>query len=80
MTELIDTGSLMPIPGTHTSNAFVGYVVADPDGSDAREAASALLTQMCDYTLHLDAYEPLLASLATGTSARSAQRRARQRA
>jgi hypothetical protein len=29
----------------------------------AREVAVELLRQMCDYTLHLDQYEPVLGSL-----------------
>jgi hypothetical protein len=80
MTDLVDTGTLSEIPGTHISNAFVGYVVADPEGGDAREAASALLTQMCDYTLHLDAYEPLLASLSRGERAAAGRAKGRARA
>lgn len=65
MTELVDTGPLSPIPGTFTSNAFTGYVVATTDGVDPDQAAAELLTQMCDYTLHLDEYEEILASLST---------------
>ncbi len=62
MTELVDIEGLKSIPGSPASNWFVGYAVADPAGHKSEAAAVELLSQMCDYTLHLDGYEPLLNS------------------
>ena len=63
MTELVDTENLKSIPGSQVSNLYIGYSVADLAGQRAGLAAVELLRQMCDYTLYLDEYEPLLASL-----------------
>jgi hypothetical protein len=62
MTELVDIEDLKPIPGAPASNWFVGYAIADLAGHKAEIAAVELLSQMCDYTLHLDGYEPLINS------------------
>ena len=67
MTELVNVEDLEPIPGSPVSNWFIGYMIADPAGHRAEHAAVELLGQMCDYTLHLDGHEPLLASFTKKT-------------
>jgi hypothetical protein len=60
MSELIDVGQLKPVKGAMGSNQFMGWAVADPGGDPAEATAVDWLTQMCDHTLHLDGYEPVL--------------------
>jgi hypothetical protein len=40
----------------------MGWAVADPDGAPAPALAQQWLTQMCDSTLKLNGYEPVLAA------------------
>ena len=55
--ELIDTGDLKPLPGSALSNGFISYAIADPAGKTPNSAAVDILTQLCDFTLHLDGWE-----------------------
>jgi hypothetical protein len=64
MLELVDVGDLPTLPGSPPASWFIGYSVADPLGEPAGAVSAELLRQMCDYTLHVDKYEPLLAELA----------------
>jgi hypothetical protein len=61
--ELIALEQLTPIAGTQPVPWFNGWAVADEGGSPPSEVAVVLLRQMCDYTLHLDQYEPVLEAL-----------------
>jgi hypothetical protein len=63
LTELVEADAFDTVPGTPRSNSFTGLAVASPDGEQASETALAWLRQMCDSSLHLDDYEPALASL-----------------
>jgi hypothetical protein len=63
MTELVDIENLPTLPGAPASNSFIGYAIAESSGVPATALAVELLRQMCDYTLHVQNYEPLLASL-----------------
>ncbi|SRR6266542_1977763 len=63
MTEVVDTEGFKSLPGSPASNWFAGWAIADPGGQPAELAAVEMLRQMCDYTLHLDGYEPVLDSL-----------------
>jgi hypothetical protein len=78
MTELVDTEDLKFLPGSPVSNWFMGWAISSPDGQQAPDLAREWLVQMCDNTLHVDAYEPYLEDLTnfrqapadTGPSAR----------
>jgi hypothetical protein len=63
MAEVVDTEGLTPLEGSYPSNQFMGWAVADPDGEPAAAIAVEMLRQMCDYTLNLDGYEPVLEAL-----------------
>lgn len=63
MTELVDIGLLRVLPGAIASSQFLGYAIADPAGRPARDTAHAMLTNLCEYTLHLEDFEPVLAAL-----------------
>ena len=69
ITDLVDIGALKPLPGSWASAEFSGWAVADQDGANPLVTACDLLRQLCDHTLHLDGYEPILASLGTASSA-----------
>ena len=60
MTELVDTEDLKFLPGSPASNWFMGWAISSPDGQQAPDLAREWLVQMCDNTLHVDAYEPYL--------------------
>jgi hypothetical protein len=63
MGELVDTGSLRPLPGATPSQQFLGYAIADRTGKPASDIARTTLAQLCEYTLHLDDFEPAVAAL-----------------
>jgi hypothetical protein len=64
MTELVDTEDLKFLPGSPASSWFMGWAISSPDGQQAPDLAREWLVQMCDSTLHVDAYEPYLGDLA----------------
>ena len=64
MTELVDTQDLSSLPGSPASSWFMGWAISSPDGQQAPELAREWLVQMCDNTLHVDAYESYLENLA----------------
>jgi len=66
MSELVDPQGLMTLPGSPQSNSFTGWVLADPAGEPVAITAVELLRQMCDYTLNLDGYEPVLEEIMAG--------------
>jgi hypothetical protein len=43
----------------------MGWAFASPDGKPGRETARDLLSQLCEYTLHLDAFEQKLDKIST---------------
>ena len=57
MSELVDAGDLKPLPGSALVNGFTSYSIADPEGKPVTAAALDILSQMCDFTLHLDGWE-----------------------
>ena len=63
MSELVDIGLLHTLPGAIPSRQFLGYAVADRAGRPASGIARTMLAQLCEYTLHLDDFEPALAAL-----------------
>jgi hypothetical protein len=65
MAELVDITDLKLLPGSSQSPWYMGWAIADPAGEYPDRTAVELLRQMCDYTLHVDEYEPILESLAT---------------
>ena len=64
MTELVDIEDLELVPGSSPSTWFMGWAVGGPDGEPATALAREWLTQMCDSTLKLNGYEPVLAAAA----------------
>jgi hypothetical protein len=60
ITELVDTEGLELVPGSTVSTWFMAWAVADPDGETASALVRQWLTQMCDSTLNLNGYEPVL--------------------
>jgi len=63
ISELVDTGSLSPLPGAYSASQFLGYAIADREGGPADQAAQDLLRQLCDHTLHLGDFEETLESI-----------------
>src|SRR5712691_3333007 len=60
LTIMVDTQGLRTLPGAWPSNQFIGWAFADPDGDSIADTARDLLTQLCEYTLHLDGFEEKL--------------------
>jgi hypothetical protein len=63
LTVMVDVNGLQVLPGSSPSNQFIGWAYADPDGKAITATARDLLTQLCEYTLHLDAFDQTLAAL-----------------
>lgn len=57
LNELVDTRGLKTLPGSALVNGFTSYAIADPDGKPPEQAATDILGQLCDFTLHLDGWE-----------------------
>jgi hypothetical protein len=60
LTTMVDPQELRTLPGSSPSNWFMGWALATPDGKPGRGTARDLLCQLCEYTLHLDAFEQKL--------------------
>ena len=60
---MVDTKGLRILPGSWPQNQFIGWALAAQDGGPATETARDLVIQLCEYTLHLDAYEQALAKI-----------------
>jgi hypothetical protein len=63
LTEIVDACDLRSVAGSQPSNWFLGYLIAEPDGSEPAEAGVELLTRLCDHGLHLHGYEAVLDKL-----------------
>ena len=63
LTTMIDTRELTALPGSSPSNWYSGWAFASPDGRPGKETAGDLLSQLCEYTLHLDDFERTLAEI-----------------
>jgi hypothetical protein len=63
LTTMVDTQGLRTLPGSWPQNQFIGWALAATDGGPAQQAARDLAIQLCEYTLHLDAYEQALAKI-----------------
>jgi outer membrane protein assembly factor BamB len=63
VTDLVAVGDLRQLPGAAPADRFLGTVVADRDGKPTSGIADELLTQLCDHTLHLRDFEPVIAAL-----------------
>lgn len=74
--ELVDPGDLAPLPGSFPAGQFLGYAIADTQGKSATHVARELLTQLCDHTLHLGDFEPVLESIVVQDKASSQGTRA----
>lgn len=57
---MVDPQDLRTLPGASPSNQFIGWTFATPDGTSGKETARDLLSQLCEYYLHLDAFEQRL--------------------
>lgn len=60
LTVMVDPQDLRTLPGSSRPHWFMGWTVATPDGRLGKETARDLLSQLCEYTLHLDAFEQRL--------------------
>jgi hypothetical protein len=69
LSELIDTGDLKPLPGSAAANWFISYAISDSAGKTVTEAAMDILSQLCDFTLHLDRWESAIQAQASGSTA-----------
>ena len=63
LTIMVDVDGLRILPGSTPSNQFIGCAFAAEDGNLIPDAARDLLTELCEYTLHLDAFEGTLAAI-----------------
>jgi hypothetical protein len=63
LTTMVDIDGLRMLPGSSPSNQFMGWAYADPDGSSTAATARDLLTHLCEYDLHLDAFDQTLATI-----------------
>ncbi len=59
--ELVDTHGLTALPGARVKNGFETYATSSERGKTASETAVDFLVELCERTLHLQGYEPLLA-------------------
>src|SRR5260370_38307155 len=57
---MVDPQELRTLPGSSPPNWFMGWAFASPDGKPGKETARDLLSQLCEYTLHLDAFKQKL--------------------
>jgi len=63
LTAMIDIEGLRVLPGSWQSNQFMGWAFASDEGRAPSETARDLITQLCEYTLHLDGFEKELAEI-----------------
>ncbi len=63
MTELVDIRDGQLLPGSPPSRSFYGSTPVDQAHRSAAAQARVWITEMCDEALHLDGYEPALASI-----------------
>jgi hypothetical protein len=68
LTTLVDPEDLRTLPGSSTTNWFMGWTFATPDGKSAKETTRDLLSQLCEYTLHLDDFEQRLDQISSAES------------
>lgn len=61
LTAMVDTRELRTLPGSLPSSQFMGWAYAALDGDHALRTVRDMLTQMCEYALHLDSFEQALA-------------------
>jgi hypothetical protein len=63
LSTLVDITGCRRLRGTQVSPWFGGYAVADGNGDPPAALAVEWIRQMCDDSLHLDGYEPMLLTL-----------------
>lgn len=61
--KLVDAGDLRSVAGSHPSNWFLGFLIAERDAKEPPDVAIDLLTRLCDHSLHLHGYEAELEKL-----------------
>ena len=69
LNHLVDTRGLKTLPGSALINGFISYAIADLHGKPAAEAATDILSQLCDFTLHLDGWEAVIPAEPAGSHA-----------
>ena len=62
LTVMVDAQGLRILPGSTPSNQFIGWAFAAEDGKPISDTARDLLTELCEYTMHFDAFEQTLAA------------------
>ena len=65
LTIMLDTQGMRTLPGASPSNWFAGWAFAAPDGKPGKAVARDLLSELCEYTLHLDDFEHELDEIST---------------
>jgi hypothetical protein len=63
LTVMVDIDGLRVLPGRSPSNEFIGWAYADSEGNSIGVTARDLLTQLCEYHLHLDGFDQALDAL-----------------
>lgn len=63
LTTMVGTEGLRTLPGSSPQNQFIGWAFSALNGGPAGQTARDLVIQLCEYTLHLDAYEQALAKI-----------------
>ncbi len=63
MGDFVDFKGLHALEGSQPTPWYMAWAVADRKGQPPAEVAINLLRTMCDYTLHVDGYEAVLAGL-----------------
>jgi hypothetical protein len=63
LTIMVNPQELRILPGSTPSSQFIGWAFAAADGKSIADTAGDLLTELCEYTLHLDAFEQTLAAI-----------------
>lgn len=63
LTTMVDPRGLRTLLGSTPSNEFTGWAFAAEDGNSIADTARDLLTQLCEYTIHFDAFEQTLAAI-----------------
>lgn len=63
ITEIVDPGQIKALPARYNVNETAGYLIADPNGETAADAAGRLLVDLSERVLHLDGSAEEMAGL-----------------
>lgn len=60
LTTVVDTQGLRTLPASYPSNWYSGWAFASLDGKSGTDTAGDFVSQLCEYTLHLDSFQQRL--------------------